>query len=108
MKKLMTLLFVGLLVSTSALWSMEKPEAIDSTGNIETEENCDYTALKLAAFHDHADVVKFLLEVGADVNAEDGDGKTPLVLAPVYENEDLGNNLIDLDDLPDEGDLYDD
>ncbi len=41
----------------------------------------DSTALHVAAWHSRPDLVKVLIDRGADVNAKDGKGRTPLVLA---------------------------
>jgi len=41
----------------------------------------DSTALHVAAWHAWQNVVELLIARGADVNAKDGDGRTPLVLA---------------------------
>ncbi len=41
----------------------------------------DSTALHVAAWQSRPDLVKVLIECGADVNAKDGKGRTPLVLA---------------------------
>lgn len=47
------------------------------------------TALHVAACEGHADVIKLLLASGADVNAHDRWGSTPLADAQYYKNEEI-------------------
>ena len=49
----------------------------------QTDEANDWggTPLYLAAFHDHLDVVKLLLDAGADANKVANDGYTPMYCA---------------------------
>ncbi|XP_076656459.1 transient receptor potential cation channel subfamily A member 1 homolog [Halictus rubicundus] len=49
--------------------------------NLPSPECLDRTALHQAAKNNHSEVVKLLVEVGADVNAKDERGCTPLLLA---------------------------
>jgi len=52
---------------------LEKGIGVDSRDNITQK-----TALQYAAISDHKDVVKLLLDKGADVNTKDKNGQTPL------------------------------
>ena len=48
---------------------------------MDAKNNYDSTALILAASRNHYDVVRYLLENGADANAKDTDDKTALMVA---------------------------
>ncbi|KAA1258748.1 Ankyrin repeats (3 copies) [Rubripirellula obstinata] len=54
-----------------------------------------YTALLMAAYNGHANVVKFLLENDADVDARDREGKTPLMHACTNSSVETVRLLID-------------
>lgn len=47
------------------------------------------TPLMVAAFEGHEDVVRILLEAGADVNAKDAEGNTALSLATTRGHQDV-------------------
>ena len=55
----------------------------------------DWTALYGAAQYGHIDVVKALIEVGADVNYSDCDGNTPLTRAVANGHADIVKALIE-------------
>jgi len=55
-----------------------------------------YTPLHLAAWNGQAATVALLLDAGAEINACNGRGETPLALAVLYENEDGMAEVIDL------------
>jgi ankyrin repeat protein len=48
---------------------------------VRTCEQAGQTALMLAASRDRGDIVRMLLDAGADVNAQDDDGSTALMCA---------------------------
>ena len=48
--------------------------------------NCE-TLLHLAATHHHVDIMRYLIEQGADVNAVNGEGLTPLAVAAGFTDE---------------------
>ncbi|WP_297300004.1 ankyrin repeat domain-containing protein [uncultured Brachyspira sp.] len=65
----------------------------------DTDLNKQYdkiTPLNLAAARNDKEMVKFLVEKGADINLEDGYGYTPLMKAIDYDNIGLAKNIIDL------------
>ncbi|WP_300369945.1 ankyrin repeat domain-containing protein [Brachyspira sp.] len=65
----------------------------------DTDLNKQYdkiTPLGLAAARNDKEMVKFLVEKGADINLEDGYGYTPLIRAMKYHNTTLVKNIIDL------------
>ncbi len=51
-------------------------------------------ALLMAAEHGHADVVQALVEAGADVGVKDRSGRTPLVVAVMYEQDEVVQVLL--------------
>jgi len=55
-----------------------------------------YTPLHLAAWNGQAATAALLLDAGAEIDARNGRGETPLGLAAVYENEDGMAEVIDL------------
>jgi len=52
--------------------------------------------LHLAAWNGKRDTATLLLDVGAELDARNGRGETPLALAAPYENEDGMSEVIDL------------
>jgi ankyrin repeat protein len=68
---------------TAAFWAKpERLRALLSRGaNINVRSRNDYTPLMFASVYNCADAVKFLLETGADVNAQNARGDTALDLA---------------------------
>ena len=65
----------------------------------DTDLNKQYdkiTPLGLAAARNDKEMVKFLVEKGADINLEDGYGYTPLIKAMKYRNIALVKDIIDL------------
>ena len=57
------------------------PLVFQRAANIDIYWNWNNTPLHLAAREGHADVVDFLLKYGADVNAQNADGQTPVQCA---------------------------
>ena len=55
------------------------------------------TALHFAAICGNGDILLSLLKDGADVKAEDHKGRTPLVLARLYDNKDVLDMLLEYD-----------
>jgi len=50
-------------------------------GNLEHKNNDGLTALHFAVAHKKPDILKYLIEKGADIDASDNNGMTPLYLA---------------------------
>lgn len=73
--------FVGLLLESRA--------AVDVTG-----EKSKRTPLHLAALNGYGEIAAMLMEKGADPNAEDINGKTPLYYAARYSHKKVAKNLI--------------
>jgi len=73
----------------------DKPEILehilergaDSDIMIPTRNHPHHTALHLAALLGHCGIVKVLIENGADVNAVNADGVTPLAMNELYEQQ---------------------
>ena len=53
-------------------------DSLDSEGYVKRKYNINKTALHLAAYYGHSEVMQVLLDNKADVNARDIDGTTPL------------------------------
>lgn len=64
---------------------------------INYQDSLGYTALMYASMNGHMEIVKLLLENGADTSIKNNDGKTALILA-------FENNHIDIVDLIEEFD----
>ncbi|WP_300759089.1 ankyrin repeat domain-containing protein [uncultured Brachyspira sp.] len=74
-------------------------KALEKLIKDDTDLNKQYdkiTPLGLAAARNDKEMVKFLVEHGADINLEDGYGYTPLIIAMKYRNIDLVKDIIDL------------
>ncbi|MCZ9991000.1 ankyrin repeat domain-containing protein [Brachyspira hyodysenteriae] len=74
-------------------------KALEKLIKDDTDLNKQYdniTPLDLAAARNDKEMVKFLVEKGADINLEDGYGYTPLIIAMKYRNIGLAKNIIDL------------
>uniref|UniRef100_UPI003F4B051F ankyrin repeat domain-containing protein n=1 Tax=Brachyspira catarrhinii TaxID=2528966 RepID=UPI003F4B051F len=74
-------------------------KALEKLIKDDTDLNKQYdkiTPLGLAAARNDKEMVKFLVEKGADINLEDGYGYTPLIKAMKYRNIDLAKNIVDL------------
>ncbi|XP_059473664.1 uncharacterized protein LOC132195582 [Neocloeon triangulifer] len=69
------------------------------TPKVNIEEKChsDYTLLHLAAKEGHAEVIKLLLERGAQTNARDFQGVQPLHLAVIQSHEECALLLLEKD-----------
>jgi ankyrin repeat protein len=61
---------------------------------ISSQDQYGNTPLHLAAFHGHAEIVKFLIEQGADVNTQNNFGGTALLLASYSGQEEVVKILI--------------
>lgn len=62
--------------------------------NLETRNNNIWTALHEAALENRADIIKLLLDHGADIDAKDGGGSTALMLAAESNKEDAVEALL--------------
>ncbi|WP_020004695.1 ankyrin repeat domain-containing protein [Brachyspira innocens] len=74
-------------------------KALEKLIKDDTDLNKQYdkiTPLGLAAARNDKEMVKFLVEKGADINLEDGYGYTPLIIAMKYRNIGLAKDIIDL------------
>ncbi|KLI22306.1 hypothetical protein A9X77_13010 [Brachyspira hyodysenteriae] len=74
-------------------------KALEKLVKDDTDLNKQYdkiTPLGLAAARNDKEMVKFLVEKGADINLEDGYGYTPLIIAMKYRNIGLAKDIIDL------------
>ncbi|ELV05433.1 ankyrin repeat-containing protein [Brachyspira hampsonii 30599] len=74
-------------------------KALEKLIKDDTDLNKQYdkiTPLGLAAARNDKEMVKFLVEKGADINLEDGYGYTPLIIAMKYSNIGLAKDIIDL------------
>ncbi|KLI14086.1 ankyrin repeat domain-containing protein [Brachyspira hyodysenteriae] len=74
-------------------------KALEKLVKDDTDLNKQYdkiTPLGLATARNDKEMVKFLVEKGADINLEDGYGYTPLIIAMKYRNIGLAKDIIDL------------
>ncbi|WP_157150874.1 ankyrin repeat domain-containing protein [Brachyspira sp. SAP_772] len=74
-------------------------KALEKLIKDDTDLNKEYdkiTPLNLAAARNDKEMLKFLVEKGADINLEDGYGYTPLIRAMKYRNIGLAKDIIDL------------
>lgn len=60
---------------------VDPPRVVNSSGTVYLQANHPAYGLHLAAANGHADVVRVLLDAGARLELEDGDGDTPLAWA---------------------------
>ncbi|XP_054166319.1 dentin sialophosphoprotein-like [Oppia nitens] len=56
---------------------------------VNSRDSSDRTALHLATVNGNLKIIRSLIEAGANVNVQDGDGKTPIVKAIECQHEDL-------------------
>ncbi|CAI7754405.1 unnamed protein product [Closterium sp. NIES-53] len=63
--------------------------------NLPSPERSGWTALHLAAFYEHPEVVQVLLAAGADTDARNSTGNTPLQFACIKGNLDVARILLD-------------
>lgn len=69
-------------------------EALKGGANIEAVDSAGRTSLMLASVNGHVDVLKLLIDAGADPNAR-GSGRTPLMEASMRSRVDIMRELID-------------
>lgn len=69
-------------------------ELLDSGAGINASSK-DFTALMAASAFNHADIVKYLVDRGANINSKDCDGFTALMYAAEHRNLDVLKILID-------------
>ncbi|CAI5506472.1 unnamed protein product [Closterium sp. Naga37s-1] len=63
--------------------------------NLPSPERSGWTAVHLAAFYEHPEVVQVLLAAGADTDARNSTGNTPLQFACIEGNLDVARILLD-------------
>jgi tetratricopeptide (TPR) repeat protein len=83
---------LGLFPGTGNLRQIE--ELLDSGTGINASDK-GLTALMAASAFNHADIVKYLVDHGANVNSKDCDGVTALMYAAMHRNLDVLKILID-------------
>ena len=64
-------------------------------GHVQARDPAGMTALHRAVWGGHPDIVRLLLERGAEVNAKDGGGQTPISLAARWGRSDVMNLLLE-------------
>lgn len=69
---------------------------VDETGVNQDGENVQSTALHIAADNDLPEMIRYLQSVGADLEAKDIDGRTPLMVAFSQGNTEAAKALIEL------------
>lgn len=71
-----------MLIIESAINNVKKVSAlIDYAVDVNTKIDGNKTALHVASYHGHSEVVGMLVEAGADINIKDNYGRTPLHMA---------------------------
>ena len=86
-----TMLITGVLMDRIPMTVADKLIELgaDVDESSTTGETKGYTCLMMAARNQRPDLVKYLVENGADVNARAGDGNTPLSLAQKEEDAEM-------------------
>jgi len=69
------------------------PSVAQELANIEDPKNGN-TCIHIAAQNGHVDLLKFLVQAGADVNAQNANGHTPLHMAVSYDLEETSDFLV--------------
>ncbi len=67
---------------------------IDANGDLNLRDNKGRTALALAAYKKHCDIVVMLINAGADVDVQDENGWTALMYASFYTSREICELLI--------------
>lgn len=90
-----TMLITGVLMDRVPMTAADKLIELgaDVDESSTTGGTKGYTCLMMAARNQRPDLVKYLVENGADVNARAGDGNTPLSLAQKEEDTEMVNLL---------------
>jgi hypothetical protein len=53
------------------------------------------TALHMCAYKNHPEILRMLLDAGADLNVQDGDGRTALYMCAIIYNPEIAEMLLD-------------
>jgi hypothetical protein len=101
-RKVILVLFLGLVAGCTNLNSLiangktdEAKKIIASSSAQDLNKGTGAMPIHVAVFHDHPDVVKALLEAGADPNVRNYDGKTALVIATEKRSRKVVRMLLD-------------
>ena len=103
--RLLALLFVGLLTGCSGPATIQESARLDDTSsltrqlnagaNINARDYAGYTALHWAAYADHLDAARILVQHGANLEAIENGGLTPLEVAACYFHPDIAQFLLE-------------
>jgi ankyrin repeat protein len=96
------------LDAASEMGDLERVKFLVQTAGANVDHTGEFglTPLYFASQHDHLDVVKFLVDNGADPNIADNDGQTPIMIAIINGHIDVVRVLLEKGADPNQADDF--